>query len=151
MVFGEGGIGKTRLVESLVAEASAGGAAVLVARAFPAEGSIAYAPVVALLRAGFARSGAAGRLAGLPPATLAEVERLLALPDGVTAGVVTTGRTDSPAARARCSRRSRSSSRPSWAARCRASSPSRTCSGLTTRRARRSSTSPGGSSPGRCC
>ena len=100
-VFGEGGIGKTRLVESLVAEASAGGAAVLVARAFPAEGSIAYAPIVALLRDGFARSGAAGRLVRLPPATLAEVERLLALPDGVTAGVVTTGRTDSPAARAR--------------------------------------------------
>ncbi len=100
-VSGEGGIGKSRLVESLVAEASAGGAEVLAARAFPAEGSIAYAPVVALLRAGFARSGAAGRLAALPPATLAEVERLLALPDGVTAGVATPGRTDSPAARAR--------------------------------------------------
>ena len=100
-VTGEAGIGKSRLVESLVAAAVADGAAVLVARAFPAEGSIAYAPIVELLRAGFAHAGAAERLVGLPPGTLAEVERLAALPHGVSAGAAPAGPADSPAARAR--------------------------------------------------
>ena len=81
-VIGEAGIGKSRLVEALLATAAADGAAVLAARAFPAEGSIAYAPIVELLRTGFAAPGAARRLAGLAPATLAEVERLVPLPPG---------------------------------------------------------------------
>ena len=100
-VTGEAGIGKSRLVETIASTAASEGAGVLTARAFPAEGSIAYAPIVELLRAGFARSGAAGRLAALAPATLAEVERLVPLPDGATAGVAAAGPADPPAARAR--------------------------------------------------
>jgi DNA-binding SARP family transcriptional activator/tetratricopeptide (TPR) repeat protein len=99
-ITGEAGIGKSRLVEAL-ADAAGDRAAVLTARAFPAEGSIAYAPIVELLRTGFARAGAAGRLAAVAPATLAEVERLVPLPDGVTAGVAGAGGAISPAARAR--------------------------------------------------
>jgi DNA-binding SARP family transcriptional activator/tetratricopeptide (TPR) repeat protein len=100
-VTGEAGIGKSRLLETLAAAAAADGAAVLVARAFPAEGSIAYAPIVEMLRAGFAMAGAAERLDLVPPASLAEVERLVPLPDGVTAGVAAAGASGSPAARAR--------------------------------------------------
>jgi DNA-binding SARP family transcriptional activator/tetratricopeptide (TPR) repeat protein len=100
-VTGEAGIGKTRLVETLVTAAAENGAAVLSARAFPAEGSIAYAPIVELLRAGFAAVGAAGRVAHVAPAILAEVERLVPLPAGVTAGVAVARPAASPAARAR--------------------------------------------------
>ena len=100
-VTGEAGIGKSRLVEALLATAAADGAAVLAARAFPAEGSIAYAPIVELLRTGFAAPGAARRLAGLAPATLAEVERLVPLPAGVHAAAAAAGPADSPAARVR--------------------------------------------------
>ncbi len=100
-VTGEAGIGKSRLVETLGAVAAADGAAVLAARAFPAEGSIAYAPIVGLLRAGFVRAGAAERLLGVAPAVLAEIERLVALPDGVSAGATAAGPAESPAARAR--------------------------------------------------
>ena len=100
-VTGEAGIGKSRLAETLVAAATGDGAITLMARAFPAEGSIAYAPIVELLRSGFARPGAAGRLVDVAPASLAEVERLVPLPDGLTAGAAAAGRTDSPAARAR--------------------------------------------------
>lgn len=99
-VIGEAGIGKSRLVEELLSSSSATGAAALAARAFPAEGSIAYAPIVELLRTGFAAPSAARRLAGLSPATLAEVERLVSLPPGVHAAAAT-GPTDSPAARVR--------------------------------------------------
>ncbi len=100
-VTGEAGIGKSRLVDSLLATAAADGAAVLAARAFPAEGSIAYAPIVELLRTAFAAPGAARRLAGLAPATLAEVERLVPLPTGMRVAAAAVGPADSPAARVR--------------------------------------------------
>jgi DNA-binding SARP family transcriptional activator/tetratricopeptide (TPR) repeat protein len=100
-VTGEAGIGKSRLVETLLAVAASDGAAVLSARAFPAEGAIAYAPIVGLLRAGFARPDASRRLAGVAATTLAEIERLVPLPDGVAAGTTAPGPADSPAARAR--------------------------------------------------
>lgn len=63
-VIGEAGIGKSRLVEALLAAAAADGATVLAARAFPSEGSIAYAPIVELLRTGFTAPGAAGASRG---------------------------------------------------------------------------------------
>jgi tetratricopeptide (TPR) repeat protein len=100
-VTGEAGIGKSRLVETLLTVAAADGAAVLAARAFPAEGSIAYAPIVGLLRTGLAQAGADRRLADVAPAMLAEVERLVPLPVGVAAAVAPAGPADSPAARAR--------------------------------------------------
>ncbi|HEY3335877.1 MAG TPA: AAA family ATPase [Candidatus Limnocylindrales bacterium] len=100
-VTGEAGIGKSRLVDALLAAGAADGAVVLAAHTFPAEGSIAYAPIVELLRVGFAHPGAGAALAGLAPATLAEVERLVPLPDGVAAGIRALVPADSPASRAR--------------------------------------------------
>ncbi|MEO5965283.1 MAG: AAA family ATPase [Candidatus Limnocylindrales bacterium] len=104
VLSGEAGIGKTRLAEALVETVAMAGGKTLVARAFPAEGSIAYGPIVELLRAGTALPDAADRLVRLAPAVLREVERLVALPPGV-AGPSTSGATarpdDQPAARAR--------------------------------------------------
>ncbi len=101
VLTGEAGIGKSRLAEALLAEAVADEGVVLTARAFPAEGSIAYAPIVELLRSGFAHQDAARRLADVPPGILAEVGRLVPMPDHVTAGTATAGSPNSPAARAR--------------------------------------------------
>ena len=99
-ISGEAGIGKSRLAESLAALATARGGRVLVARAFPGEGTIAYAPVAELLRRGLAEDDAAGRLAGVSPDVLAEIARLVPLPDtlAVREGAVVA---ESPAARAR--------------------------------------------------
>ena len=101
IVEGEAGIGKSRLAEALLAEAGAGGAVVLAARAFPAEGSIAYAPIVELIRSGLAHPDAARRLEGVAPAVLAEVERLVPLPVGLGDARERSTHPDSPAARAR--------------------------------------------------
>ena len=101
IVAGEAGIGKSRLAEALLAEAAAGGGVVLAARAFPAEGSIAYAPIVELIRSGFAHPEAARRLADVAPPTLAEVERLVPLPAGLANAAGAATHADSPAARAR--------------------------------------------------
>ena len=83
VIVGEAGIGKSRLAEALAESASGLGGRVLAARAFAAEGTIAYAPIVELLRAGFARPGAAAALAGLTSPTLREIERLVAVPTEV--------------------------------------------------------------------
>ncbi|HEX5829042.1 MAG TPA: AAA family ATPase [Candidatus Limnocylindrales bacterium] len=93
VVVGEAGIGKSRLVDALATAVSAAGGAVLTARAFPAEGSIAWAPVSDLLRAALAMPDAAARLAMLSPDVRAEVSRLVPLP-GATPP-------ESPAAKAR--------------------------------------------------
>jgi DNA-binding SARP family transcriptional activator len=50
-VTGEAGIGKTRFVEELVGWAARQGLRAAVARCYPAEGSLPYAPVVSWLRA----------------------------------------------------------------------------------------------------
>jgi DNA-binding SARP family transcriptional activator len=50
LVSGEAGIGKTRLVEELASWCAQRGAAVAEARAYPAEGALAYGPVAAWLR-----------------------------------------------------------------------------------------------------
>jgi DNA-binding SARP family transcriptional activator len=50
LVSGEAGIGKTRLVEELSSWCAHRGAAIAEARAYPAEGALAYAPVAAWLR-----------------------------------------------------------------------------------------------------
>ena len=75
---GEPGIGKTRLAETLAAEARAQGARVLAARAYAGEQSIAYGAIVELLRAGLAQPGAAvGATAAALLPWRAEVARLL--------------------------------------------------------------------------
>jgi DNA-binding SARP family transcriptional activator len=99
-IRGEAGIGKSRLVDALAATVAARGGRVLAARAFPGEGSIAYAPVAELLRAGLALDGAAARLARLSPAVLGEVGRIVPLPAGL-AIPDDRAAAESPAARAR--------------------------------------------------
>jgi DNA-binding SARP family transcriptional activator len=69
LVTGEPGIGKTRLVEELRSWCAQRGAVTAEARSYPAEGALAYGPVVSWLRserlAASRRRLDAGRLAGL--------------------------------------------------------------------------------------
>ena len=73
LVTGEPGIGKTRLVEELRAWCASRGAVTAEARSYPAEGALAYAPVVAWLRA----PPLAARRRRLDRGRLAELGRLL--------------------------------------------------------------------------
>ncbi len=73
LVTGEPGVGKTRLVEEFRAWCAHRGAATAEARSYPAEGALAYGPVVAWLRS----EPLAGHLGRLDPARLAELARLL--------------------------------------------------------------------------
>jgi DNA-binding SARP family transcriptional activator len=73
LVTGEAGIGKTRLVEELRAWCVHRGAVTAAASSYPAEGALAYGPVVAWLR----EEGLAGQLARLDPAAAGELSRLL--------------------------------------------------------------------------
>jgi DNA-binding SARP family transcriptional activator/tetratricopeptide (TPR) repeat protein len=77
---GEAGIGKTRLGDALVQAAEASGARVLSARAWETEAAIPYGPIVDLVRAALALPDAAERLASVPAAALAELDRLTPLP-----------------------------------------------------------------------
>ena len=76
-IIGETGIGKTRLAEHFLEQARAGEATVLQARCYAGEHTLAYAPLIQLLREGLAQPGAAERLTAVPPAALAEAARLL--------------------------------------------------------------------------
>jgi DNA-binding SARP family transcriptional activator/tetratricopeptide (TPR) repeat protein len=80
VIQGEPGIGKTRLAGELAAIVRASGGATLEARAYAGEGSIAFGPVVELLRAGLDRPGAGERLRSIRPDLLGEVARLVPLP-----------------------------------------------------------------------
>jgi DNA-binding SARP family transcriptional activator/tetratricopeptide (TPR) repeat protein len=73
MLTGEAGIGKTRLAEELLTWASRQGCVVAAARCYAAEGALAYAPVIAWLRAPAVRQ----RLVSLETVWLSEVARLL--------------------------------------------------------------------------
>jgi DNA-binding SARP family transcriptional activator len=72
LIAGEAGIGKTRLAEELVRWAMRQGSLTAMAQCYPAEGRLAYAPVVAWLRADTLRS----RLNQLNPLWLVELGRL---------------------------------------------------------------------------
>lgn len=76
-IIGEAGIGKTRLTEAAADLARAGGATVVGARAYAAERSIAFGPVVAWLEAALADPVSADRLRGLSPGVAAEAARLV--------------------------------------------------------------------------
>ena len=87
VVTGEAGIGKTRLVEELRAWCARRGVATADARSYPAEGALAYGPVVAWLRS----EALAGPLRRLDPPLLGQLARLLpelqpAAPDPPGAG-----------------------------------------------------------------
>jgi DNA-binding SARP family transcriptional activator len=76
-VTGEMGVGKSRLAEDFLAWAQGQGARILTARCYEGESSLAYAPIVQLLRDGLALAEAAAHWRHLPPHTLAEAARLL--------------------------------------------------------------------------
>ena len=73
LVTGEPGIGKSRLVEELRSYCAHEGALTAEARAYPAEGAVAYGPVVAWLRS----EALAPRLRRLDRAQVSELARLL--------------------------------------------------------------------------
>jgi tetratricopeptide (TPR) repeat protein len=103
-IVGEAGIGKSRLAEAVAEAVTSAGGRVLAARAFASETGIAYGPIVDLLHAGLSRPDGAERLASLPPASLAELERLVALPDALARIAGDAGPSpaaDLPAARSR--------------------------------------------------
>ena len=141
-VTGEAGIGKSRVVEAVATSVAARGGAVLTARAFPAEGSIAYGPIVGLLHSGFARDDAVARLSRVPGTTLDDLERLVPLPEGMPPRPASVRRGgEGPAARARlldavaeALPRSSAVPSPDWLS-------LRTCNGRTMPRERRSCTS----------
>jgi predicted ATPase len=73
VVTGESGIGKTRLVEELRSWCAHRGAATAESRSYPAEGALAYGPVVSWLRS----DALAGPVQRLDRALLSELARLL--------------------------------------------------------------------------
>ncbi len=74
LVVGEPGIGKTRLVEEFVSDATKRGTALASARCYEGESGLAYGPIIALLRSALARPE---KLDRLKPASIAEAARLL--------------------------------------------------------------------------
>jgi len=81
LIVGEAGIGKTRLATSLADIVRSAGGVVLAARAYPGEASIAFAPIIELVRVGLGRSGAVERLRTVRPDLLREATRLVPLPE----------------------------------------------------------------------
>lgn len=79
LLTGEAGIGKSRLAEELAAWVARQGYSTATAHCYAAEGALAYAPVVAWLRA----DAIYKRLAGLEPVWRTEIARLL--PESLTA------------------------------------------------------------------
>jgi DNA-binding SARP family transcriptional activator len=73
LVTGEPGVGKTRLVEELRSWCAHRGAVTAMACSYPAEGALAYGPVVSWLR----MEALAGQLQRLDQAVLGELSRLL--------------------------------------------------------------------------
>ena len=80
MVEGEAGIGKTRLVESVVDAVRSSGGTALGARGYQGEAGIPYGPIAELLRAGLATPGGVDRLAVLDDTARNEIGRLIDLP-----------------------------------------------------------------------
>jgi predicted ATPase len=76
LVVGEAGIGKTRVVDALVEHLRDAGTRVAAMRCYPGEVSLAFAPIVELLRAAIA-DAPVRLLDSLPERTLAEVGRLV--------------------------------------------------------------------------
>ena len=86
VVEGEAGIGKTRLVESVVDVLRSSGGTVLGARGYPGEAGIPYGPIAELLRAGLATPDGVDRLAVLDETARNEIGRLIDLPAELPSG-----------------------------------------------------------------
>jgi DNA-binding SARP family transcriptional activator/tetratricopeptide (TPR) repeat protein len=80
LIEGEAGIGKTRLVTSLADIVRSGGGTILGARAYRGEATIAFAPIIELVRVGLGRPDAVERLRTIRPELLGEAARLISLP-----------------------------------------------------------------------
>ncbi len=76
-IEGEAGIGKTRLAETFLATLPPQEAAVLFARCYEGEHTLAYAPIIQILRDGLRQPQAAANLSGISAHALAEAGRLL--------------------------------------------------------------------------
>lgn len=74
---GDAGIGKTRLADELLTYARSSGANVISARCYEGESHLAYAPIVAALRAAIAQQDETQRLDTIPASWLSEAARLL--------------------------------------------------------------------------
>lgn len=101
VIEGEAGIGKTRLGDALASAVAASGGRVLTARAFETEAAIPYGPIVDLLREGLTAPDAAARLSSMPAASLAELDRLVALPAGLVVGTARSASVDPDVGRIR--------------------------------------------------
>ncbi len=77
VVEGEAGVGKTRLLDRLVELASAGGHSAIIARCYAGESGIAFAPIVALLRARLATEEGHAGVVGLSSARRTALAALL--------------------------------------------------------------------------
>ena len=77
IVEGEAGIGKTRLAEEFAAYAQKQHAAVIAARCYDGEATLAYAPLAAALRSALASEESARRIGELPDRWIGEASRLV--------------------------------------------------------------------------
>ena len=101
VVTGEAGIGKSRLADELAAGVVAGGGLAIASRANAAEAGVAFSPILDLLRGGLALPGSIDRLRRLPSWLLAELDRLVPLPDDLMGDAPRRPFVDSPASKAR--------------------------------------------------
>jgi tetratricopeptide (TPR) repeat protein len=76
VVVGEAGVGKTRLIEEFVASLAGSGAPVVSARCYAGEANLAYGPFADVLARVAETAALSGRLADIPPPSLAEAARL---------------------------------------------------------------------------
>ena len=140
LLEGEAGIGKTRLAEAAAVAIRASGGIVLATRGYPGEGTIAYAPIAELLRAGLALPDAATRLAGLDDVARLEIGRLVELPTAAARRVAGRPSPTRQAPASACLTRSRAPLRLSRPARRRALSGWTICTSPTRRHSRPSPT-----------
>lgn len=97
---GEAGIGKTRLAEEFAAHARRQGASVITSRCYDGEASLAYAPLVAALRAALVDEERARRLGELPAQWISEAARLVPDLERVRPGLPFAPPLDGPGAQA---------------------------------------------------
>ncbi len=98
---GEAGIGKTRLAETFLAEASAAGAHTVTVRYYRGGANLAYGPFIEGLRAALSQPGAARALESLPAQTVGEAARLLPELNTLRAELAPSPPLDSPGAASR--------------------------------------------------